>query len=189
MEKRFNPNMMAKLDNPERRKALPPEKLLENLNIREGDTLLDLGAGTGYFTLPASKLCHKVYALDAEPQMLEYLGGKLIEQEVTNVVSVEGTIERIPLEDQLAEHVIASFVLHEVEPLQDGLKEMNRVLKPSGKVLCIEWEKKPMEQGPPLHHRLHSSDLSKWFQEYGFSLGELWFPTEQHYIILARKTN
>lgn len=187
MEKRFNPEQLNKLDNPVRRKALPPEKLLGLLNIRESDTVLDLGAGTGYFTIPASQLCQKVYALDAEPQMLQFLKGKLAEQAVTNVVTVEGEIEQIPLEEQLAEHVIASFVMHEVEPLQDGLKEINRVLKPGGNVLCIEWEKKPMEQGPPLHHRLYSNELAKSFEEYGFSVEELMFPTEQHYVIIARK--
>lgn len=72
MDKRFNPEHAAKLDNPERRKALPPETILTLLDIQTGDTVLDLGAGTGYFTLPASKLCREVIALDVEPQMLDY---------------------------------------------------------------------------------------------------------------------
>ncbi len=70
MEKRFNPQHLHKLDNPERRKSLPPDKLLDLLKIRDTDTVLDLGAGTGYFTLPASWLCEKFDGLEAEPQML-----------------------------------------------------------------------------------------------------------------------
>jgi len=187
MEKRFNPEQTAKLDNPERRKVLPPETILTMLDIQTSDTVLDVGAGTGYFTLPASKLCQKIYALDVSPQMLQYIQERTNEQGVSNVELVQGAIEQIPLDAQTVDHIIASFVIHEVEPLQDGLKEIHRVLKTGGKVMCIEWEKKEMEQGPPIHHRLYSGDLTKTFEEIGFIVEQLSFPSEQHYIIIARK--
>lgn len=112
-ERRFKPEHMKKLDNPERRKLLPPHKLLELLEIQDNDILIDLGAGTGYFTIPAASLTrNKVYALDVEPQMLQYLGKRVEEQKLDNVELIEGAIEHIPLTGQIADHVIASFVLH-----------------------------------------------------------------------------
>jgi len=188
-ERRFNPEHMKKLDNPERRKLLPPHKLLELLEIQDNDILIDLGAGTGYFTIPAASLTrNKVYALDVEPQMLQYLGKRVKEQKLDNVELIEGAIERIPLAGQIADHVIASFVLHEVEPLEKGLQEMGRVLKPGGKVLCIEWEKKQTVQGPPLHHRIQSNELAKAFDENGLLVEKLTYPSDQHYLMVARKT-
>lgn len=188
-ERRFNPEHMKKLDNPERRKLLPPHKLLELLEIQDNDILIDLGAGTGYLTSPAASLTrNKVYALDVEPQMLQYLGKRVEEQKLDNVELIEGAIERIPLAGQIADHVIASFVLHEVEPLEKGLQEMGRVLKPGGKVLCVEWEKKQTEQGPPLHHRIQSNELAKAFGENGFLVEKLTYPSDQHYLMVARKT-
>lgn len=188
-ERRFNPEHMKKLDNPERRKLLPPHKLLELLEIQDNDILIDLGAGTGYFTIPAASLTrNKVYALDVEPQMLQYLGKRVEEQKLDNVELIEGAIERIPLAGQIADHVIDSFVLHEVEPLEKGLQEMGRVLKPGGKVLCVEWEKKQTEQGPPLHHRIQSNELAKAFGENGFLVEKLTYPSDQHYLMVARKT-
>jgi len=188
-ERRFNPEHMKKLDNPERRKLLPPHKLLELLEIQDNDILIDLGAGTGYFTIPAASLTrNKVYALDVEPQMLQYLGKRVKEQKLDNVELIEGAIERIPLAGQIADHVIDSFVLHEVEPLEKGLQEMGRVLKPGGKVLCVEWEKKQTEQGPPLHHRIQSNELAKAFGENGFLVEKLTYPSDQHYLMVARKT-
>ena len=112
------------------------------LDIQTSDTVLDLGEGKGYFTLPTSKLCRKVIALDVATQMLEYLQEKIFEQGITNVELVRGEMEQIPLEADTADHVIASFVIHEVDPLESGLKEIHRVLKPEGKVLCVEWEKR-----------------------------------------------
>jgi ubiquinone/menaquinone biosynthesis C-methylase UbiE len=187
-ERRFDPAQMARLDNPERRKALPPEKILSLLEIKENDTVLDLGAGTGYFTLPAAKLTSGiVYALDVEPQMLEVLKERVKEQQLINVELLKGIIEDIPMNDDQVNHIIASFVLHEVEPLSKGLQEIHRVLKPGGRCLCLEWERKPMEQGPPMEHRIHSDDMKRVFEENGFQIVNFTFPTEVHYIIVAQK--
>lgn len=187
MERRFNPEHMEKLDNPERRKVLPPEKLLELLEIQDNDIILDLGAGTGYFTIPAAGLTNgKVYALDVAPQMLQYLEKRVKEEKLDNVDLIEGAIECIPVAGQIVDHMIASFVLHEVEPLEKGLQEMRRVLRPDGTVLCIEWEKKQTEQGPPLHHQIHSNELAEAFEENGFLVEKLTYPSDQQYLIVAR---
>ncbi|UYZ15169.1 class I SAM-dependent methyltransferase [Brevibacillus sp. WF146] len=187
-ERRFDPSHMEKLDNPERRKALPPEKILATLEIRANDIVLDLGAGTGYFTLPAARLTSgKVYALDVEPKMLEVLEQRVKEQQFNHVELVEGKIEDIPMENNQVDRIIASFVLHEVDPLSKGIREIRRVLKSGGRCLCIEWKKKPTEQGPPLAHRIHSDDMKKAFEENGFQIVHFAYPTEAHYIIVAQK--
>lgn len=151
-EKRFDPAKLERLDNPERRKALPPDELLKKLPIEKEDNILDLGAGTGYFTLPAARMTNgTVYALDVEPQMLAFLKERVEADAVTNVELVQGEIEEIPLADHIVNHVIASFVLHEVEPLSKGLQEVYRTLQVGGHLFCLEWEQKEEEKGPPLN--------------------------------------
>lgn len=187
-EKRFNPAMLAKLDNPERRKALPPEKLLSMLSIGPKNTVLDIGAGTGYLTIPAAHLTSgTVYALDVEPQMLSVLQEKVKNERLENVTFVEGIIEDIPLPNEAVQHVIASLVLHEVEPLAKGLQEIHRVLKPGGTCFCLEWEKKTTEQGPPLQHRIASDAMEEQMKKEGFEVITRHFPTESHYILLVQK--
>lgn len=187
-ERRFDPAKLAKLENPERRKALPPEKLLESLEIGEYEDILDLGAGTGYFTIPAAQLTKgKVYALDVEPMMIDVLKERVQEQGLENVEYVQGVIEDIPLQDSVADHIIASFVLHEVEPLSKGLQEIYRTLKENGTCFCLEWEKVESEQGPPLHHRIHSTDMEEAMKKEGFQIVSKSFPTAAHYVLIARK--
>lgn len=187
-DRRFDPSKLAKLDNPERRKALPPEKLLTMLDIKEKDDILDLGAGTGYFTIPAARMTKgTIYALDVEPQMLSVLKERVSEQGLNHIQYVQGEIENIPLGDAIANHIIASFVLHEVEPLSKGLQEIYRTLKDNGTCFCLEWEKKEMEQGPPMHHRIHSSDLEEAVKEEGFRVIGKSFPTDAHYILIFQK--
>lgn len=187
-DRRFDPTKMSKLDNPERRKALPPEELLKMIQIGDQDSVLDLGAGTGYFAIPAAQMTRgTIYALDVEPQMLTFIEERVEEQGIRNINLVEGVIEEIPLADESVNHVLASFVLHEVEPLSKGLEEIHRVLKKGGSCFCLEWEKKPMEQGPPLNHRIHSEEMEKAFKKTGFTIAKQSFPTDSHYVIIATK--
>lgn len=187
-DRRFDPAHMHRLDSPERRKMLPPDTLLKQLPIEETDSVVDLGAGTGYFTIPAAQRTQgRVIAVDVEPQMLEVIKDKVEENGANNVELVQGAIEDVPLEDETANHVIASLVLHEVEPLQRGLSEIRRLLKDGGHCLCLEWEKTPSEMGPPLHHRIHSSDMKKAFEDAGFTVTKHEAPTPMHYLLVARK--
>lgn len=187
-ERRFNPEHMARLESPERRRMLPPDQLLGHLEISGSMNVLDLGAGTGYFTIPAAgQTTGTVYALDVEPRMLERIRERAAEEVLSNIETVEGVFEDIPLEDGLVERVIASMVLHEAESLGKALTEIHRVLKPGGRCLCLEWEKVESESGPPLHHRVHSEKLKEAFDEAGFRISLLEHPTEAHYIMVAEK--
>lgn len=187
-ERRFNPEKMGKLDSPERRKALPPEKLLQMIPLGTGGNLLDLGAGTGYFTLPAAKMTQgTIYALDIEPRMLDVLRSRLEEEGITNVEFLQGPAEQIPLSDGTVQGVIASLILHEVESLVSGLEEIYRVLEDGGYLFCLEWEDKEMDQGPPRSHRIHSSEMEQAMEKVGFTVVKRDFPTDAHYILLAKK--
>lgn len=185
---RFDPAKMNKLDNPERRKVFPPEKILSLLQIKKDDVVLDLGAGPGYFTLPAASLTTgKVFALDVEPKMLEVLKQKTDQHSLDNVHLLKGTIEDIPMGNNQADRIIASLVLHEVDFLSGAIQEIHRVLKPGGRLLCLEWEKKSAEQGPSQRSRIHSDEMKKTLVDNGFHIVQFSSPTEQHYMIIAQK--
>lgn len=187
-ERRFDPAKIARLDNPERRKAFPPDKILAMLAIGNDEDVLDLGAGSGYFTIPAAAMTQgTVYALDVERRMLDVLEENVQKQGVKNVQPLQGMIENIPLDNEKVHRVIASLVMHEIEPLSKGLQEIARVLKPGGKCLCLEWAKKPTDQGPPMHHRIDSEEMRKAVEECGLTVDSLAFPTDSHYIIVFGK--
>lgn len=88
---RMSAEKMHDLDSPERRKILPPKDLLILASISPNDTVVDVGAGTGYFTLPAVKLTTgKVIAIDVNSKMLEYIQEKAQEQGVMNLTVMTG---------------------------------------------------------------------------------------------------
>ncbi len=185
---RFDPANKHVLDSAERRQALPPEATLSSIPIGPHDTVVDLGAGTGYFSIPAAAMTNEtVHAVDVSTEMLEELKQRKDTAGVKNIELVQGTIENVPLDDKLADVVIASLVLHEVEPLEQGIQEIHRLLKPGGKLLCIDWEAVDSPMGPPLHVRIASDKMSAALESQGFSISARHVPAPALYTLVAQK--
>jgi arsenite methyltransferase len=104
--------------------------------IRAGDTVLDIGSGSGTDALIASRLVGssgKVYALDMTPAMLTKLRG-LARARASNIEVIEGNAERIPLPDASVDVVTSNGVLNLVPDKRRAIAEMFRVLRPGGRV-------------------------------------------------------
>ncbi|HLR40353.1 MAG TPA: class I SAM-dependent methyltransferase [Virgibacillus sp.] len=193
MEKRAcNANEMKKLakkieylDDPEKRGDIPPKELLKMLPVKETDSMLDLGAGTGYFTIPFAKTMEgTVYALDMDANMLEVINSKAKEENITNIKPIKGRADDIPLSNHSVDFVLASLVLHEVKQLSDSLEQIKRVLKDDGYFVCVELEK---EDNPAHNHpRIASSMMEQEIMNAGLKVTEKLNPVDGIYIIIAR---
>ncbi|WP_208585634.1 class I SAM-dependent methyltransferase [Gracilibacillus suaedae] len=174
------------LDNPEKRGDIPPEQLLRMVPVDTKDTILDLGAGTGYITIPAARMVEGlVYALDIDAKMLDFVNTKAKKENITNIKTVKGSINNIPLLTYAVDIALASIVLHEVQDLSASLNEIKRVLKPGGYFVCVEFEKKEKESDK--HPRISSSLMEQEIRNTGFEVIQKMKPTDDLYIIIAKK--
>ncbi|KIL51628.1 hypothetical protein KP77_11400 [Jeotgalibacillus alimentarius] len=174
------------LESAERRKAFSPEQLLDMIPLNESDHVLDFGAGTGYFTIPAAKRVEgKVYALDIDPYMLEMINIKAVKEQLLNIVPVEGSIEALPLPAESIDVVIVSLVLHEIKPLGPLLEQIKNTLKKDGYLVCLELEPKQSAGNAP---RVTLEGMKQEMIEAGFDIKEVFFPTESLYLLIAQKT-
>ena len=178
--------LIAFLDNPEKRGDIPPEQLFSMLPINKTDNILDFGAGTGYLTIPAAKMVDgQVYALDIDSRMLEIINSKAHDEQLTNIQTVLGNTDTIPLPNDSIDIVFASLVLHEVKPLTTILPQINEVLKEGGYFVCVEIEAKEVSiDGPP---RIPSPIMVQELLNAGFSITQKLFPSDRIYIIIAQK--
>ncbi|UOF92407.1 class I SAM-dependent methyltransferase [Fodinisporobacter ferrooxydans] len=185
MGHRFNPKHVHKLTSPERQKLLPPEEILQSLEIGLQDDIADIGCGPGYFAIPAARMTRgTVYGVDVEPEMLRILQDNMREADISNIQTVESDMEHIQLPDHCVNKLLCSFVLHEVGDMDQAIREFQRILRPNGKILVIEWEKKEMESGPPLEERLEASELEQKLQAFDFQT-RLVRPNDKQYMIIA----
>ena len=177
------------LDGVERRKEFPPEEVLQMLAIKKTDNILDLGAGTGYLTIPAAQMVNGlVYALDMDEKMLEIIDCKAQDESITNIQLVKGSIDNIPLPDDSIDIVLASLVLHEIKPLSTTLQQIKRVLKDGGQFMCLEYEKDESAiEGPPMQIRVPSSVMEQELQNAGLNITQKIFLRKKIYIITAKK--
>ena len=158
-------------------------------HFKKTDNILDLGAGTGYLTIPAAKMVEGfAYALDIDPRMLKIIDTKAQLEGISNIQLVEGSIEDILLSDDSIDIVLASLVLHETKLLATTLQQIKRVLKEGGQFMCLEYEKTESSlEGPPLHIRVPSSVMEQELENCGFSIVQKVFLKDSLYIITAKK--
>jgi len=105
--------------------------------VREGDTVLDVGSGSGTDTLICARLVGphgRVYALDMTESMRQKLSKTAAAAGITNVAILEGDAEAIPLPDESVDVVTSNGVLNLVPDKARAIAEIHRVLKPGGRL-------------------------------------------------------
>ena len=106
--------------------------------VKEGQTFLDYGCGTGWFTIPAAKIVGmkgKVYALDCFSHQLEIVKEKSRKERLSNIETILSD-SRTGLPDKCIDIVWMCDVFHEVEQRRAILEELHRILRREG-VLAI----------------------------------------------------
>ncbi|MEU8355381.1 GNAT family N-acetyltransferase [Nonomuraea sp. NPDC048882] len=104
--------------------------------LRDGETVLDLGSGGGIDVLLSARRVGPsgtVYGLDASPDMLALARRNAEQAKVTNVEFLHGTIERVPLPDRQVDVVISNCVINLSDDKAAVLAEAFRVLRPGGR--------------------------------------------------------
>lgn len=128
------------LDNPVRRFIHNPEKILSE-HIKRGDIVLDIGCGTGVFSIPMAKMVGEsgfVIAVDLQDEMLQILRKKAIKEGLeSRIVAHKSDPDRIGITDRV-DFALAFYMVHEVPNALKFLKEVASMLKPKGKLLIVE---------------------------------------------------
>ena len=110
-----------------------------------GGLALDLGAGTGDLTLElASRGAAQVVGADFSPEMLAVARTKAASGASANVTWTLADALRLPFPEETFDCVTNAFLLRNLANLREGLSEMARVLKPGGRLVCLD-----MTQPPP----------------------------------------
>lgn len=157
-ERRFSAAQAQRLEDPSRPAWLPPVEILIAVALRYGEAVADIGAGTGYFAVPMAKAIGAegtLYAVDAQPEMLEWIRKKMEAAALGNIELVHAEASATTLPDAACDLYFIANVWHELDDRQVVLREARRILKPSGRIAILDW-RPDVERiaGPPLEHRL-----------------------------------
>jgi ubiquinone/menaquinone biosynthesis C-methylase UbiE len=191
MTHKFDISRRTRLDNPERRRTLPPEETLKKLGLKAGEIMADIGCGIGYFTFPASRIVGdkgKVYAMDITDEMLQEIEAGKKNYNLTHVETVKTAEYDLKLESSLVSFAFICNVLHEVEDLDRLIGEIRRILTAEGHLVVIEWDKDNQgSMGPPVEHRVDKEQLIARLVEHGFKLIDCQKIGEEYYSLIMEK--
>ncbi len=189
MPHKFNPEFADRLDSEERRSIQPPEKIFEIIDFRDKGVIVDIGAGTGYFSIPLALKFPKslVYCLDIQDEMLRILKEKVERLNLKNVRILKSEENKLPLGDNTADVVIMAHVFHELENPVKMFDEVKRILKENGEFVVIDWKPIPTDFGPPLEERKDVSELLSILNRFGFKEPKEFDIYEYQYVVVSRK--
>ena len=180
---------ISALEDPKRDAYQKPHEVLTALNIKPGEVIADIGAGSGYFTF---RLSHhvgdkgKIYAVDVSPDMVRHVNRRIRETNATNVVTTLADNDDPLLADRSVNRFFICDVWHHVENQSKYLSLMKKMLKPGGEIVMIDFHKKELPFGPPMQMKIAREDLIKQMEANGFKLSkEHTFLPHQYFLVFA----
>ena len=130
------------LDRADRETTEQPEHVLDVLGVKEGMTVADVGAGSGYFTVRIGKRVGprgRVLATDLQPEMLDLLRTKVSKANLVNVVPLLTTESDAKLPRKELDLVLMVDVYHELPRPAATLAQVRVALRPEGRVTLVEY--------------------------------------------------
>ncbi len=183
MTRKFDPANWERLRSKERRELLDPGAFLDSIGVNPGAVVADLGAGPGFFTRPLAERVGPrgaVYAVDVSPEMVRLLRDRDIPAQVKVLLSGE---TRLPIPDGAVDLALLAFVLHKLDNPAEFLSEVRRTLKPSGRLVVLEWVPQEEPLGPPIGERISEAESTEILVSSGFRVVERGMANGSNYYL------
>ena len=176
-------------DDPARDEWQKPHEVLTALALAPDATVADIGSGTGYFTV---RLAHfvsegRVYGVDIEPDMVQYLSKRAKETGLRNITAVAGKADdpRLP---SSVDRVLVVDTYHHIGDRIAYFARLRGSLKPGARVAIIDFDaRSPI--GPPPSERLSSEQVTAEMKSAGYELVQHHdFLPRQYFLVFAPRT-
>ena len=175
-------------DDPERDAWQKPHQVIEALALKPDAVAADIGSGTGYF---AVRLAHfvpqgRVYAVDIEPDMVQYLANRARREGLDNLAAVTGAPDdaRLPRKVDL---VLMVDTYHHIARREDYFRKLAQSLNPGGRVAIIDFNAQSA-MGPPPAARIAKARVLAEMEGAGYRLvGEHDFLPNQYFLMFQSR--
>ncbi len=179
------------LENPERDAWQKPHEVVQALALRPGATVADIGAGSGYFALRFAHhvgLQGKVLAVDIDAKLLDHITKRAADMKLANVETILASGNDPHLRAESVDLIFICDVIHHIEQRPQYYQLLARALRPGGRVVIVDFHKKPLPVGPPIEMKISREEMIKELETSGFRLsGEHTFLPHQYFLAFEVK--
>jgi ubiquinone/menaquinone biosynthesis C-methylase UbiE len=152
------------LERPQRQTEERPDLALASLNLKPGEVVADIGAGTGYYTRRMAKLVGEsglVYAVDIQQEMLDLLTNTMAELKIKNVKPILGNITDPKLPAGKLDLALLVDVYHEFDHPHEMVEAICRALKPGGRLIFVEFRAEDPNVPIKQLHKMSAAQIKK----------------------------
>ncbi len=160
------------LERPEREKEENTTRLLANMAIHTGDTIADIGAGSGYHVFKMAQIAQKghIYAVDIQEEMLVEIRRKKKKEDVNNITTIKGGEKSVKLAENSLDKVLLVDVYHELAFPIEMMASIRKALRPNGKLFLIEYRGEDDSVPIKKLHKMTESQAVKEMKVAGLKL-------------------
>ena len=170
-----------------------PDVVASHFHLREGEVVIDFGAGIGFYIPALAKAVGsegRVYACEIQKNLVEKIGMLVREKNLANVETLWSDIEAVggtKLRDEIADAGLLANTLFQLEDKPAALREIMRVLRKGGRLFIIDWRDSFGGMGPQAQFVVSETAAKKFLEDAGFSFERTIPVGEYHYGLVFRR--
>ncbi|MGV3658978.1 MAG: class I SAM-dependent methyltransferase [Prosthecobacter sp.] len=148
-------------------------QMREELKVKPGMAVCDMGCGNGYHTLPLAEMVGetgKVYAVDAQPEMIEMLRQRADAKGIKNIVPIVGLFHDPKLPPNSCDMILLVDVYHEFSHPVEMLAAMHKALRPDGQLVLVEFRAEDDAVPIKPEHKMSKAQISKEMEANSYTL-------------------
>lgn len=167
------------------------QKMLENLGVKPGMTICDMGCGNGFYSLQLAKMVGnegKILAVDIQSEMLRLLKARAEEQGIENIELVLGDIDDPKLPEGKVDLIMCVDVYHEFSHPEEMLAGMRKSLKPDGMIVMLEFRMEDPKVPIKTLHKMSKKQILREYKLNGFQLAKEFDGLPWQHMMFFEKT-
>jgi arsenite methyltransferase len=149
-------------ESPERARWQRPDEVVKALKLKPGETVIDIGAGTGYFA--------RRFAAAVGPAMVAYMNADANKLKLANYQARVSKPDDPELAPHSADLVFFCDVMHHIDDRSAYLEKLKPALKPGARVAVIDFKKRSLPIGPPPADKISRKEMISVFRAAGYRL-------------------
>lgn len=175
-------------DDPARDAWQRPASVVAALHLAPGNTVADLGAGTGYFLPHLSRAVGptgKVLGLDIEPDMVRYMTERAAHEGLANVEARQVALDDPRLAAGSVDRVLIVDTWHHIDERPAYAARLRACLAPGGAVFIVDF-KQEAHRGPPREHRVKPEQVIEELGKGGLTASIVDVELPEQYVVVGR---
>ena len=169
MHRSSTDDMIKRLESPERDAYQQPEKVLEFLGDLEDKRIMDIGAGSGYFSVKLANKGAEVIAADVDDEFQSALKKRIEENNLKNIELRKIPYDSPSLEEQEVDMVFIVNTYHHIEKRSEYFAKVKAGTSEDGELVLIDFFKTDVPVGPPTEHKISIDQVIAELKEAGYA--------------------